>query len=691
MEDQIYQDGVAAAKAGDMVAARKHFSKFVELNPESEKGWLALGQSVDEVEMKEFCFKKVLLINPDNFTAHNLLQTLPQSQAIDREIWQSIEVVDDEVSTVKEPIFQKIFSLPAIIGFVLGLIVVGGMFLFIVKNNPPAFFVQFARAIVPTPEGMRPEDQDTETQTADVTSSPTWTPLSTPSPTGDPFIATPSHSGSVSERYREISHMVLPGKLLMNQGNYAEAILIWDEVIRILPEFANAYYLRGSSYLWLTNNQRGLTDYIENSQKAYDDFTKAIELGPPRGEYYLNRAQALVNLSNQFEYRDYVAPFYQQSLEDNIQAYMLGSYYAGITRRVGVSLRRTGRCEEALDFFLRLVDEQGKNAVPSASINGGIADAYDCLGEFEKALNYIEESISILEVIGEDTQRAKWRQVQILIALERYNQAFEIINESIEESPHYYGWRYYERAYLYYLQGEPELAYQDLDEGSVNTWGQYKMRAYLLALLALEEGDEDSGLYWLQLAEASLPKYSLPHIYEHTLEEIDRLGGSLLYPTPTPSPTPVASPTPIPVVADHVYFTPTPASEISDSKLMNYSGTGIFLLGSGDEITFLFRPEGYHDFTSIDSLALKVTAEEFSHETQISSDFMLLDGSGFMGSIPLYTGENKIPDPQKVVSNSGYFYVTFRNDYGSSLVIEDISVQLIVKEADGTTAVYGYE
>jgi tetratricopeptide (TPR) repeat protein len=432
-------------------------------------------------------------------------------------------------------------------------------------------------------------------------------------------------------------------------------------------------------------------DYIDNSQRAYDDLTKAIELGPPRGEYYFYRAQVLVNLSNQFEYRDDIAPFYQQSLDDFIRAYMLGSNYAWVTRQVGVLLGKTGRCEEALDFFLRLVDERGENATQNASINGGIADAYACLGEFKKALGYIEESISILEDEGEDTQEAKWRQVQILIALKRHNEAFKIIDEIIEERPHYNGWRYYERAYLYYLQGEPKLAYEDLDTGSGNTWLQYGMRAYVLALLALEEGDEDSGLYWLQIAEASLPKYSIPNIYEDTLEEIDQLGGSYLFPTATPSPTPAASPTPIPVVADEVYFTPTPVAGVYFSVLVNYSGTGITYFRSDEETVLLFRPEGYHDFSSIDSLTIKVTSEDFSSATQLASYFMLLDGSGFVGSISLYEGENEIPNPHKIVSDAGYFYVKIRNDYLNPIVVENISVQLVVTESDGTTAVYGYE
>lgn len=690
MENEIFRQGVAAVKAGDRVTALKRFQEFVKQNPESEDGWLALGYCLDNVKLKEYCYKKVLSLNPDNETANKFLQSLYQPQISETEKNQTTDKpAGDKFPSDKRSTRMRLTK-PAILGFFLGFIVVGGLLFLLINSYPPPFIDQIARVIVPFPGAAIKNGQATETTLVDMGLPPTWTPILTPDTIrGQKY--TPKPLLSMSQRLIDNYSKVENARKLMNFQNFAEAILAWDEVINIIPEYADAYYHRGVCYLMLTKNQRSLVDYIENSQRAFDDFTMAIELNPPKGYYYKARYDVTINLTEQFEFQVDKIPLYQQRLNDALQAYELGSFYPWQTRDVGIALHEAGYCEKSLDYLLRLEEKRGEDATPSATINSCIAYNYVCLGQFQKALGYIEKAISILENREADTQWERWRRVQILIALKRYTEAFASINTLIEERPHYGGWRYYDRAYLYYIQGEPELAYNDLEQGSANTWLQYGMRAYVLALLALDERDEDSGLYWLQIAEASLPKISLPHIYENTLQEIDRLGGTLLHPTPTPSPTPVASPTPIPVIADHVYFTPTPASVIVTPTLTNYSGMGPFYLGSGNTQNFLFRPKGYHDFYSIESLTLKVTAAGFSPGSQITALFMLLDGSGFTGPISLFSGENEIPNPQKIVSNSGYFHVGFRNDDFLPVVIENISVQLIVKDQDGTTVVYGYE
>ena len=86
MEDDIFRKGVSAAKTGDLESARKYFGQFLKQNPQSENGWLALGACLSDVEMKEFCFKKVLSLNPDNEKARQLLQRLKKPQTPDTEI-----------------------------------------------------------------------------------------------------------------------------------------------------------------------------------------------------------------------------------------------------------------------------------------------------------------------------------------------------------------------------------------------------------------------------------------------------------------------------------------------------------------------------------------------------------------------------------------------------------------------------
>ncbi|MBS1248940.1 MAG: hypothetical protein MAG431_00510 [Chloroflexi bacterium] len=76
MEEDLYRKGIAAAEAGDLQKAHQFFAEVLKRTPKSEKAWLALGRYVADSEKKEFCFEKVLSINPDNQTAQDLLKAL---------------------------------------------------------------------------------------------------------------------------------------------------------------------------------------------------------------------------------------------------------------------------------------------------------------------------------------------------------------------------------------------------------------------------------------------------------------------------------------------------------------------------------------------------------------------------------------------------------------------------------------
>ena len=76
MMEDLYQKGIAAAEAGDLGKAYQLFAQALKLNPKSEKTWLALGRYVNDAEKKEYCFEKVLSLNPENETARNLLREL---------------------------------------------------------------------------------------------------------------------------------------------------------------------------------------------------------------------------------------------------------------------------------------------------------------------------------------------------------------------------------------------------------------------------------------------------------------------------------------------------------------------------------------------------------------------------------------------------------------------------------------
>ena len=64
--DDLIQAGMTAAKAGDLEEAAKLFARAVKSDPNSEQGWLWLGKCVPYLNQREYCFKRVLALNPNN-------------------------------------------------------------------------------------------------------------------------------------------------------------------------------------------------------------------------------------------------------------------------------------------------------------------------------------------------------------------------------------------------------------------------------------------------------------------------------------------------------------------------------------------------------------------------------------------------------------------------------------------------
>jgi TolB protein len=74
--EELLQQGIKAARAGDKTAARALLEKVVELDERSEKGWFWLAAATDDIEEKKICLGNVLVINPDNQRARRLLEQL---------------------------------------------------------------------------------------------------------------------------------------------------------------------------------------------------------------------------------------------------------------------------------------------------------------------------------------------------------------------------------------------------------------------------------------------------------------------------------------------------------------------------------------------------------------------------------------------------------------------------------------
>ena len=239
--------------------------------------------------------------------------------------------------------------------------------------------------------------------------------------------------------------------------------------------------------------------------------------------------------------------------------------------------------------------------------------------------------------------------------------------------------------------GEIELALADIATGQVNTWGQYLERAYVLGRIAIDNGDTEYGLEMLQLAEATLDNYTQPRLYEQTLEEIARIGGAPLYPTPTPNSEP--TPTPIEPIPDQLYFTPTPPAQNIKFTPVNYFGTGLHYFDK-HSINFVFRPSSILRVERVKSLIINVKADYSTKDFTLQYDCVAANGSWGSPSTPinysdLAIGENEISDPQRCVGADGNIYIAFMNAGEEPIVVENISLRLVAINDDGSEVIYG--
>jgi len=75
-EEEIIKAGIAAARSGDRNKAGALFAQVVKTNPSSEAGWFYLAMCCNTAEQREYCFRRVLEINPNNAQARQKLQAM---------------------------------------------------------------------------------------------------------------------------------------------------------------------------------------------------------------------------------------------------------------------------------------------------------------------------------------------------------------------------------------------------------------------------------------------------------------------------------------------------------------------------------------------------------------------------------------------------------------------------------------
>jgi pimeloyl-ACP methyl ester carboxylesterase len=81
-ETESLNAAIAALRAGDKARATAILAPLVRENPSSEQGWYLLGMSVSTTEKQEYCYKRVLAINPNHQDARKRLALLSRPAAV---------------------------------------------------------------------------------------------------------------------------------------------------------------------------------------------------------------------------------------------------------------------------------------------------------------------------------------------------------------------------------------------------------------------------------------------------------------------------------------------------------------------------------------------------------------------------------------------------------------------------------
>ena len=217
------------------------------------------------------------------------------------------------------------------------------------------------------------------------------------------------------------------------QGQYEEAIKVYDEVIRLDSKYAPAYYNRGT-----TKGELG------QHEAAIKDFDKAIELNPKDAVAYNNRGTAKSKLGQHVE-----------AIKDYDEAIELNPEYAKAYYNRGNAKGDLGQHEEAIKDFDEAIRLNPNDAV--AYNNRG--NAKNRLGQHEEAIKDYDEAIEL----NPEYAKAYCNRGNTKGYLGQHEAAIKDFDKAIELNPNDTN-AYYNRGIAKLKMDRNEAAIKDFDK-----------------------------------------------------------------------------------------------------------------------------------------------------------------------------------------------------------------------------------
>ena len=132
--------------------------------------------------------------------------------------------------------------------------------------------------------------------------------------------------------FMEKYHLSL-GITEVKEGNFKEAVKNFDEVLRDNPKSDLAYFYKGVSYQALVDNN-----------KAYEYYTKAIEINKNMTDAYFNRGQLLLKENP------------KSAIDDFVSALALDSKFIDAYYALAAAQKNIGLYKEAIDNLEKIIE-----------------------------------------------------------------------------------------------------------------------------------------------------------------------------------------------------------------------------------------------------------------------------------------------------------------------------------------------
>lgn len=323
---------------------------------------------------------------------------------------------------------------------------------------------------------------------------------------------TPDPTRAYHRRLEQAQIDLSMAKNHMLHARYPEAISYWDDVIRIVPEYQEAYYQRSRCYWQMAQTERDQNKFRKELEQALDNLNQALKIGPQKGDDFLYRYQIYDQLAGLEPLRADRNSIEAQALENLQKAVSQGNSDPYSNRLIPLTLFSLGRCEEGMSRLQAIGDAQPTGESPDGGLLNIQAYGYLCLGETKQALESIESSLAA----GSNPQR-KWLRAVILYQMGKADEAFTQLDDLIQPAADDAGLYYYLRALINYEKGKIDQAKEDLANGSTRTWFQGGLKAYVEGRLALDAGKRAEGIQYLHDAQNTLEWYF--NIFQTRLEK----------------------------------------------------------------------------------------------------------------------------------------------------------------------------